>query len=182
MRCYWISLVTAILISGCSSYNYTISEDELEEYLDSHFKYEQRLEVQGLAKLTANFDHLNVELGREDNERIAVSGKATMSINSLFKDIDASLTGQFSAIPWLDTKEGAIYLKDLEVDSVTIEPGNFKPLVHPFAEQIINALNNYLENEPIFVLDKHDFRQSIALKLGQSIEVKPGKIDFVLAP
>lgn len=182
MRIYWIMLMLVTLITGCSSsnLNYGLTEKDLEGYLGNHFSYAQEFSLPGMANLKADFGKLNVELGPNNSERIAVSGKANLSVKSLVKDIDASLTGRFSAIPWFDTEKGAIYLKGLEVDSVTIEPGAYKPLINPFSDKILKALRLYLEQQPVYVLDKTDVRQALALKLGQAIKVRPGKIDFVL--
>jgi hypothetical protein len=181
MRFFWSALILTSLLSGCS-YNYTLSERELESYLGDKFSYTQEFSLPGMAKVKADFGKLKVELGRGDGERIAVSGRAAISVQSMLKNIDASLTGRFSAIPWLDPQKGAIYLKGLEVDSVTIEPGAYTPLINPFSKQIVSALQLFLEKQPVYVLDKNNARQAMALKLGKSIKVKPGQIDFILGP
>ncbi|MCW8329390.1 DUF1439 domain-containing protein [Photobacterium sp. SDRW27] len=153
----------SFLLSSCVSYS--VTEEEIQDYLDSRASFERTVGIKGLAYANVKFSDIKVGIGRVSNDRVNLDAKSQAKIMiSGQPQQEVMIDVSFSAIPYYDKDEGAIFLNDLEVESLELQPDeltNFagKQLLTPIVEMI----GQLILTNPVYRLDEDDFEQS-ALK------------------
>ncbi|MEH6533747.1 MAG: DUF1439 domain-containing protein [Photobacterium frigidiphilum] len=168
----YIIILLVLCVSGCASYS--VTEGEIQDYLDSRTTFERTVGIKGIAHANIQFNDVKVGIGRVANDRVNLSSKAQAEImisgqpkQSVEVDID------FSAIPFYDKDEGAIFLKDLNVESLNVTPDNLgifanKQLISP----IVSIVGQILSTRPIYRLNDDDFKESLLKTAGPELKIK----------
>ncbi|ARD24184.1 hypothetical protein SJ2017_3955 [Shewanella japonica] len=162
-----------LLLTGCAS-QYSISESEVEDYLNNEMHYEvsQGNQVFGLQ---LKLNDMEVELGHKPNT-ISVTAITKMAVKNPFKSIAADMETTFEAEPWYDVETKSIFLKKLDLVSVKSEPANIEQMLKPITPQLMMFLRTFLESQPVYVLDTKDSNQALMASMTKAIEVERGKI------
>ncbi|MGF1756517.1 DUF1439 domain-containing protein [Photobacterium sagamiensis] len=158
---YIIPAILTLLITGCASYS--VTESEIQEYLDSRTSFERTIGVKGIAHANIIFNDIKVGIGRIAEDRVSLDAKsqAELMITGQPKqkvEVDIS----FSAIPYYDEDEGAIFLNDLNVESLNVTPDDLgifanKQLISP----IVAIVGQILSTQPVYRLNEGDLKQSL---------------------
>ncbi|MDX1302817.1 DUF1439 domain-containing protein [Photobacterium sp.] len=156
-----ISAIIALLIAGCASYS--VTESEIQDYLDSRTNFERTIGIKGIAHANIIFNDIKVGIGRiaEDRVNLDAKSQAELMITGQPKqkvEVDIS----FSATPYYDEDEGAIYLNDLNVESLNVTPDDLgifanKQLISP----IVAIVGQFLSTRPVYRLNENDIKQSL---------------------
>lgn len=117
------TLLLSLLLSSCASYS--VTEKEIQDYLDDRSGFERTVGVKGLAHANIKFENVKVGIGRVADDRVNLDAdsKAQITIQGQSTQ-NLQIKVSFSAIPYYDKEEGAIFLNDLNVEDIDIQPMN----------------------------------------------------------
>ncbi|RKF17379.1 DUF1439 domain-containing protein [Alginatibacterium sediminis] len=174
-------LTSVVLISACS-YNAGISEQKINSYLAEQSGFEQNVGLPGLFNLAIEVDDASVKLGQNDDQRIRLNAAGQMELQSPIQNLDLAVKLHFSAKPRYQADEAAIYLDNPLLEELEVKPAQYQSLINQFLPAISIALGQVLAQYPVYELDSEDKAQALAKDLGKAIHVKPGRIEFELAP
>ncbi|MFS1437004.1 DUF1439 domain-containing protein [Shewanella sp. 10N.286.48.A6] len=162
-----------LLLTGCAT-QYSISESEVEDYLNNEMHYEvsQGNQVFGLQ---LKLNDMEVELGHKPNT-IAVTAQTRMAVKNPFKSIEADLVTTFEAELWYDVETKSIYLKKLDLVEVKSTPADIEKMLSSITPQLMMFLSTFLASQPVYVLDENDANQALMASITKEIEVQKGKI------
>ncbi|WP_371998378.1 MULTISPECIES: DUF1439 domain-containing protein [unclassified Shewanella] len=168
-----ILICCMLLLTGCAS-QYSITESEVEDYLNNEMHYEvsQGNQIFGLQ---LKLNDMEVELGHKPNT-ISVTALTEMGVKNPFKSISADMEITFEAEPWYDVESKSIFLKKLDLVSVKSEPADIEQMLKPITPQLMIFLRTFLESQPVYVLDTNDSNQALMASMTKAIEVQKGKI------
>ena len=166
----------ALLLTGCVS-QYNITEKELEGYLsdEMHFEIKQGNKIFGI---DLRVNDINVTLGDKPNT-MGVSAATIVNVRNPMMPISAKLVTQFEAEPWYDASNHSVYLRNLQLVKVESKPKDIEKAIGSFAPQLMGFLTQFLETQPVYVLDTKESNQALIADMTQRIEVKPGKLVLV---
>lgn len=172
------ALLLAGLVSGCNDIaQYSISEQEVNQALVKHNNYEKNIGVSGLADAHITLSDLNSQIGREEPNKITLTGKAHVNISSLFGPQQAEMTLKMKAQPVFNQQEGAIYLKDMELIDVVVQPEKMAGVLKTLTPYLNESLKNYFNQKPAYVLSTDRSKaESLAKRFAKGLEVKPGEL------
>ncbi|TKB49120.1 DUF1439 domain-containing protein [Ferrimonas aestuarii] len=181
MRWFWLAMmmIAALTLQGCAT-SYTLSESEVEDYLDDKLSItEQQSPIQFL-ETELNLNQIKVRIGR-GNDKVQVSTYSELVIRTPLLPLRATLTATIAATPWYRPEDKGIYLRDLEIVSIDSSPKELGVPLEQLGKQSLSALQLFLSSQPVYTLDQNDWKQDILAKLGREITVEPGKIRFHLS-
>ncbi len=166
-------------LAGCSQ-TYSLSEQEVAGYINQQVGYKHEEGIPGILYVRAELGQVQVSLGRDNSEAIQVSGTSKLELQNPVRPFSGKVTVDFSAKPWYSEKEGAVYLKEVTLQQVKSEPADFGNEIAKLIPQVSQALQVFLQTQPIYVLDEQDAKEAMIKRVGKEILIKPGKIEFVM--
>ncbi|MCE2572165.1 DUF1439 domain-containing protein [Motilimonas eburnea] len=174
-------VIVAVLsvVAGCSQ-TYSLSEQEVAGYINEKVGYKHEEGIPGILYVKAELGQIEVSLGRNNSQAIQVSGTSKLELQNPIRPFTGKVTVDFSAKPWYSEKEGAVYLKEVALQQVRTEPADFGNEIAKLIPQVSQALQLFLQTQPIYVLDEQDSTEALIKKVGKEIKIKPGKIEFVM--
>ncbi|WP_318477501.1 DUF1439 domain-containing protein [Photobacterium leiognathi] len=152
---------SAFIFVGCSSYG--VTESEMQNYINKETNVERSVGIQGIAYATGRFDNVKVGIGRVADNRVNVDATASAKLELAGQQPqDIVIKANFSAIPFYNPDEGAIYLRSLHIESLNIKPEKFnnmltKPVVTPF----VSLIGQVLSTKPVYKLDESEMKQAL---------------------
>ena len=162
------ALIVSGLLVGCNQLTqYTVSEQEINQALAKHNNFSKDIVLNNLAS----------QIGREEPNKVTLTGDANLDMNSLFGSQKATMKLKLKALPVFNKEKGAIYLQEMEVVDATVTPEKMQSVLQTLMPYLNQSLRNYFNQQPAYIL-KEDSSQGEALakKLAKGIEVKPGEI------
>lgn len=166
-------VANTLLLSACVS-QYSISEREMEQYLNKEIHFEAK---QGNGPIGAEIrlNDIDVTLGAKP-DTMAVSASTRVTLRTPIFPLSASLKANFEAKPWYDKTNHSVYLRELQLVSVESEPKDIERALSSITPQVMSFITRFLETQPVYVLDTKDSNQALMAKMTERIEVKPGKL------
>lgn len=173
LRQVCLVMFASLTLSACIS-QYSISEGELEQYLDDEVKFELN-EGSGLFGIKMKLNDIQVSLGDKPN-MMAVTAVTKVSLQNPLLPMATSLSTRFEAEPWYDASNQSVYLRKLELVDVSSSPKALGQAVKELVPQLMTFLRYQLEQQPVYRLDTNDKNQSKIAELVQEIKVVPGEL------
>jgi len=172
------ALIFTGLLAGCNHLTqYTLSEQEVNDYLKKHDNFQQQLGVPGLVDARLTLSNLSSQIGRAEPGKVTLTGDADIDVTSLFGPQKANMTVTLKATPSFDKTQGAIFLKDMEVVDYTVKPDKMQSVMKGLMPYLNQSLKSYFDQKPAYVLDgERSKAQAMAKKLAKGLEVQPGKL------
>ncbi|MBK0003216.1 MULTISPECIES: lipoprotein [Erwiniaceae] len=172
------ALLLAGLLTGCNQIaQYSISEQEINQALVKHNNYEKQIGVPGLVDAHIVLNDLNSQIGREEPNKVTLTGNAKVNISSLFGPQQADMKLKMKAQPTFDAAAGAIYLKDMELVDVEVQPEKMQGVLKTLTPYLNESLKNYFNQKPAYVLSTDRSKaESLAKRFAKGLEVKPGEL------
>lgn len=154
------ALCVSFLLSSCASYS--VTEQEVQDYLDDRSGFERTVGIKGLAHANIKFENVKVGIGRVANDRVNLDAdsQALISIQGQSSQ-QLQIKVSFSAVPYYDKEEGAIFLNDLNVEDIDIQPNELNLPSKQLLSPIIEMVGQYLLTRPVYRLSDEDFKQSM---------------------
>lgn len=173
-----ITLAILALTAGCSPLTqYTLSEQEINDYLQKNNHYQKQISLSGLVDATIVLTQLQSQIGRSEPGKVTLSGNAKVNIRSILGQQDAELQLTLQAQPVYDREKGAIYLKQMTLTEYKIQPENMTMAIKAVMPYLNQSFSAYFEQNPVYVLNAENSKiEAMARKLAQGLEVKPGQL------
>ncbi|WP_226052269.1 lipoprotein [Dickeya chrysanthemi] len=177
-----LALLGTLLISGCNQLaQYSLSEQEINQYLQQHNDYQKQLGVPGVVDAHITLTELTSQIGRTEPGKVTLSGTAKVDISSLLGKQQADMKLTLKAQPVFNKDEGAIYLKEMELVDYSVQPEKLQTVMQTLAPYLNQSLKSYFDQKPAYVLNpEHSNKEALAKKLAKGIEVKPGQLVIML--
>ncbi|MBK0081791.1 lipoprotein [Kosakonia sp. S58] len=175
-------LAAALMLSGvlvgCNQLTqYTISEQEINQALEKRNNFAKDIGVPGVADAHIVLSNLASAIGREEPNKITLTGDANLDMTSLFGNQKAVIKLKLKALPTFDKDQGAIYLHEMEVVDATVTPEKMQSVLQTVMPYLNQSLRNYFNQRPAYVLKEDSTKgEALAKKYAKGIEVKPGEI------
>ncbi|MFC3395804.1 lipoprotein [Brenneria rubrifaciens] len=172
------ALLLTFTLSACNKLTqYTLNEQEVNEYLQKHNDYKKQLGVPGVVDADIVLTDLSSQIGRAEPGKITLSGNAKVDISSLLGNQSADLKLTLKAQPVFNQSQGAIYLKDMELADYTVQPEKMEAVIKTLSPYLDQSLKSYFDQKPAYVLNAdNSTTEALAKKLAKGIEIKPGQI------
>ncbi|ROU14440.1 lipoprotein [Kluyvera ascorbata] len=172
------ALIVSGLVVGCNQLTqYSVSEQEINQALQKRNNFSKDIGVPGVADAHIVLSNLSSAIGREEPNKVTLSGDAKLDMNSLFGSQKANIALTLKALPVFNKEQGAIYLQEMEIQDAKVTPEKMQTVVQTLIPYLNQSLRTYFNKQPAYVL-KEDAGQGEALakKFAKGIEVKPGEI------
>ena len=172
------ALIVSGLLVGCNQLTqYTVSEQEINQALEKHNNFSKDIGVPGLADAHIVLTNLASQIGREEPNKVTLSGDASLDMTSLFGNQKADIKLKLKALPVFNKEKGAIFLQEMEIVDAVVTPDKMKPVLQTLMPYLNKSLQNYFNQQPAYVLSEDKSKgESLAKKYAKGIEVKPGEI------
>ncbi len=172
------ALIVSGLLVGCNQLTqYTITEQEINQSLAKHNNFSKDIGLPGVADAHIVLTNLTSQIGREEPNKVTLTGDANLDMNSLFGSQKATMKLKLKALPVFDKEKGAIFLKEMEVVDATEKKKKMQTVMQTLLPYLNQALRNYFNQQPAYVLREDGSQgEAMAKKLAKGIEVKPGEI------
>lgn len=172
------ALLGIILLTACNQLTqYSISEQEVNKALQKHNNYQKDIGVAGLADAHITLSDLNAAIGRQEPDKVTLTGKADVNIRSLFGPQQAQMILTMKARPEFDAQQGAVYLKDLEIVDAQVQPEKMATTLKTITPYLNESLKKYFNQRPAYVLSTDRSKaESLAKRFAKGLEVKPGEL------
>ncbi|MCA7012152.1 lipoprotein [Dickeya dadantii] len=177
-----LALLGTLLVSGCNQLaQYSLSEQEINQYLQQHNDYQKQLGVPGVVDAHITLTELTSQIGRAEPGKVTLSGNAKVDISSLLGKQQADMKLTLKAQPVFNKEEGAIYLKDMELVDYSVQPEKLQTVLQTLTPYLNQSLKSYFDQKPAYVLNpERSNKEALAKKLAKGIEVKPGQLVIML--
>ena len=165
-----------LFLTGCVS-QYSITESELEDYLSDEIHFEIK-EGNQLFGIDMRINNIEVKLGHKA-DIMAVSATSVIKVRNPLMPFKAELETTFEAKPWYDAANHSVYLKDLKLVEIKSSPKDFDKAIQQFSPQLMRFLTQFLETQPVYVLDTNESNQALIAEMTKRIQVQPGKLQLI---
>ncbi|EMH4161484.1 lipoprotein [Pluralibacter gergoviae] len=172
------ALLAGSALTGCNQLTqYTISEHEINQALEKRNNFSKDIGVPGLADAHIVLNNLSSAIGREEANKVTLTGTAKLDMTSLFGNQKATIDLKLKALPVFNKEKGAIYLQEMEVVEAKVQPQKMQSVVQTMMPYLNQSLRSYFSQRPAYVLREDASKgEALAKKLAKGIEVKPGEI------
>jgi len=172
------ALIVSGLLVGCNQLTqYTVSEQEINQALQKRNNFAKDIGVPGVADAHIVLTNLASQIGREEPNKVMLSGDASLDMNSLFGSQKANIKLKLKALPVFNKDQGAIYLQQMEITDAVVSPDKMKPVLQTLMPYLNQSLQNYFNQQPAYILREDNSKgEALAKKYAKGIEVKPGEI------
>lgn len=172
------ALMLSGLLAGCNQLTqYSVNEQEINQALEKHNNFSKDIGLPGIADAHVVLTNLTSQIGREEPNKVTLTGDANLDMSSLFGNQKATLKLKLKALPVFNKEKGAIFLQEMEVVDAQVEPQKMQSVLQTIVPYLNQSLRNYFNQQPAYVLTEDRSKgESLAKKYAKGIEVKPGEI------
>ncbi|WP_279044522.1 lipoprotein [Cedecea davisae] len=172
------ALMLSGLLAGCNQLTqYSVNEQDINQALEKHNNFSKDIGLPGIADAHVVLTNLTSQIGREEPNKVTLSGDANLDMSSLFGNQKATLKLKLKALPVFNKEKGAIFLQEMEVVDAQVEPQKMQSVLQTIVPYLNQSLRNYFNQQPAYVLSEDRSKgESLAKKYAKGIEVKPGEI------
>ena len=165
----------ALILSGCVSYS--ITEQEMTEYLADSVMLEQEVGVQSVMYAQVAVDDLQVKIGRVDEQRVSVLAN-TNAIVQVFNmpNMGLDLDLEFSAIPEYDKESGEVYLKSLRLERFEEKEQQLSPEIEKLLKPAVSMIGFALSQSPVYKLDSNKVQESLIKSSEPNLVIRDNKL------
>lgn len=173
-----LTLLLSLLLTACSSLTrYSVSEQDINDYLATQVGFERQLSLPGLLSAKVRFNDLTSHIGRSQPDKVDLDAAGHLTLQTPIGQQALTLRLALRARPDYQPEQGAIYLRDLEVLSVSTEPANIGSALTPLLPMLSLSLSQFLEQTPVYRLDSHRSKQeALARDKVTGLRVEPGAL------
>ena len=103
------ALIVSGLLVGCNQLTqYTITEQEINQSLAKHNNFSKDIGLPGVADAHIVLTNLTSQIGREEPNKVTLTGDANLDMNSLFGSQKATMKLKLKALPVFDKEKGGL--------------------------------------------------------------------------
>ncbi|PQJ59955.1 hypothetical protein BTO10_11215 [Vibrio chagasii] len=165
----------ALILSGCVSYS--ITEQEMTEYLADSVMLEQEVGVQSVMYAQVAVDDLQVKIGRTDEQRVSVLANTNAKVQVFnMPNMGLDLDLEFSAIPEYDKESGEVYLKSLRLERFEEKEQQLSPEIEKLLKPAVSMIGFALSQSPVFKLDSNKVQESLIKSSEPNLVIRDNKL------
>ncbi len=176
----YIILLFSILLASCSATNgisfYSLDNAELESVVKQNLpKLTKELKI---LRLPVNFsvENVDVKIGPDNRQVIALNLEAKANVSAFVINYPVYMQLNVEGSPYFNSNEDAIYLKDVNLKSASVDAGAYKGSLSALNKEALKIVNDYLDENPIYTLDKSDPTQSLLSKIPLDLKIQENSI------
>lgn len=175
-RTFFVSVVV-LIVNGCASLNscvgYCISEQDMDQYLESKAVIKQSVRVENVMSAQVSVDDLDVKIGRADAERLSIFAHTKAKVQMLMApSMTFGLAIEFSAIPKYSPKTGEIFLQFVRLEQFEDENHLLPPEVFNLLQPAASMIGYALSNQPVYQLDSKTVQAILQESTNPSLVIK----------
>ena len=171
----FIIAFTVLMLNGCVSYS--ITEQEMTEYLQDSVMLEQEVGVQSVMYAQVAVDDLEVQIGRTDSQRVSVLANTNAKVQIFnMPNMGLDLDIEFSAIPEYDKESGEVYLKSLRLERFDEKGRQLSPEVKKLLKPAVSMIGFALSQSPVYKLDSNKVQESLIKSSEPNLVIKDNKL------
>ena len=165
----------ALILSGCVSYS--ITEQEITEYLADSVMLEQEVGVQSVMYAQVAVDDLQVKIGRADEQRVSVLANTNAKVQVFnMPNMGLDLDLEFSAIPEYDKESGEVYLKSLRLERFEEKEQQLSPEIEKLLKPAVSMIGFALSQSPVYKLDSNKVQESLIKSSEPNLVIRDNKL------
>tara|TARA_Y100000588_G_scaffold33847_1_gene32879 strand:+ start:6062 stop:6619 length:558 start_codon:yes stop_codon:yes gene_type:complete len=165
----------ALILSGCVSYS--ITEQEMTEYLADSVMLEQEVGVQSVMYAQVAVDDLQVKIGRADEQRVSVLANTNAKVQVFnMPNMGLDLDLEFSAIPEYDKESGEVYLKSLRLERFEEKEQQLSPEIEKLLKPAVSMIGFALSQSPVYKLDSNKIQESLIKSSEPNLVIRDNKL------
>ena len=165
----------ALILSGCVSYS--ITEQEMTEYLADSVMLEQEVGVQSVMYAQVAVDDLEVQIGRADEQRVSVLANTNAKVQVFnMPNMGLDLDLEFSAIPEYDKESGEVYLKSLRLERFEEKEQQLSPEIEKLLKPAVSMIGFALSQSPVYKLDSNKVQESLIKSSEPNLVIRDNKL------
>lgn len=177
---YSIVGLLLLWLSGCASLSeystYSVTQSEMESLLDNQLtELQDQARVAGIPATLA-VDDMSVEIGPEGRDIVQLGAAATATIKAFGFSYPAKVNLQIEGLPYYDSDKKAIFLRSLKLLDSSIDAGGYKGNLAPVSGQVMNLINGYLSNQPVYELDTTNTAISVLSQIPLEMRIEAGRL------
>lgn len=163
------------LLGGCATYS--VSEQQMTEYLHDNVSIEQDVGVENIMHAHVAVDDLQVKIGRADADRVSVFANTSAQVQVFnMDDIGLDLDIEFSAIPEYDQETGEIFLKSLRLEQFDERNQQLTPEISALLKPAVSMIGTALSNFPVYKLDNNKVQEALLKSAQPNLVIKSNRI------
>ncbi|MDG3086341.1 DUF1439 domain-containing protein [Vibrio hannami] len=167
--------VFLLTLSGCASYS--ITEQEMTDYLQENVALEQSIGIQNIMHAEVAVDDLAIKIGRTDKDRISVFANTNAKVQLLSSpDLGLDLDLEFSAIPEYSKESGEVFLKSLRLEKFEERNNLLTPQIETFLKPAVAMISTALSNKPVYKLDSNKVQEAMLKSSNPNLVIKDNKL------
>ncbi|MGL6260146.1 DUF1439 domain-containing protein [Vibrio sp. WXL210] len=171
----WLALLGCLLVTSCASYS--ISEQEMTDYLEDNLNFNQSLGVANVMYAQVSVDDLAVKIGRVDDERVSIAANTNADIQMLsMQGMSLDLDLEFSAVPEYDKDTGEIFLKSLRLEHFNDKSQRLTPEIATLLKPAVAMLGQALSTQPVYKLDSKTTKEALVKSARPNLVIKNNKL------
>ena len=102
------ALIVGGLLTGCNQLTqYTVSEQEINQALEKRNNFAKDIGLPGVADAHIVLNNLASQIGREEPNKVTLTGDANLDMNSLFGSQKATIKLKLKALPVFNKEKGS---------------------------------------------------------------------------
>jgi hypothetical protein len=179
----FLMLIAAFVLSACTatqglsvlSYSNADVESVLKQQLP---KLTDKSRLMGIP-VELGVDNIQVNIGPDKRDVVMLGVDASAGISALVFDYTARLSLKVEGTPQYDSKEKAIFLRDIKLLDSTIDAGGYKGNLGVLDNNVMGILNAYLASNPVYRLDQTNSRVAMISKLPLDLVISEGALRVV---
>lgn len=170
-------------MSACTSIGslsiYSLTENELASVIKDELpNLSRNVKVVGIpVKFTV--EDAVVLIGPNGRNIIALDLKAIANVSVLFIEYPIRMGLQVEGKPYYDSKQNAIFLKQVDMINANIDAGGYKGDLGVLNNEAMKILSDYLGDNPVYTLDKSDPAQALISSIPLNLQIDNGELRLV---
>ncbi len=179
----FILVVFVLLLNACSATSglsvLSYSNSDLESVLSqAQPRLSERSRLMGLP-VTLGVDNIDVKIGPDKRDVIVLGVDASAGIKAMMLNYKAKLSLQLEGTPKYDSKEKAIFLRNIKLLNSSVDAGGFKGNLGILDEDLMQILNTYLASNPVYRLDQSNAKVAMLSSLPLDLLISEGALRVV---
>lgn len=177
------ALLCTALLAACSQLTqYSLTEQQVNEYLQQKVEFQKQLGLPGVFEANITLKDMQAKIGRAEPNQVILNGTADLNLSTLVGQEHADVALSLAARPYFDSETGAIYLREMQLLNATVTPQSLEKSTKVLMPYLKNSLQLFFNQTPVYVLDSNRSKEeALVRQLAKGIEIKPGKIIIPLS-
>ena len=179
----FIPWLLVFLLASCSQLQhmsaYSVSAADLEQLLRQQLpKLTRQANVAGIP-LKMQVEQIQVDIGPNNSDVVRLNTTASAALSLFGLSYPASMQLQVQGVPYYDAAQQAIFLRSVKLINSSIEASGYRGNLAPVSNELLQLLNAYLANNPVYKLDTTNPTLKILTAVPLNMSVQDGRISFM---